>query len=86
MALLVTYYNELGLPPAAGAFDVIVDGTVVAHFATNAKATGYYDETYAVPSALTHGKARSTVKFQATGDGRIAPIFGVRFVKAGEIR
>ena len=86
MALVVTYFNEAGLPPTTGAFDILVDGTVVGHFQTNTKASGYFDEMYAVPIVLTRGKARSTVKFQATGDGRIVPIFGVRIVKAADIR
>jgi DUF1680 family protein len=86
MALIVTYFNEVGLPPTTGAFDIVVDGTVVGRFQTNAKASGYFDETYAVPIALTRGKARSTVKFQATGDGRIVPVFGVRIVKAQDIK
>jgi DUF1680 family protein len=82
LSLLVTYFNELGLPPSAGDFDIIVEGTSIAHFQSNATATGFYDASYPIPIALTRGKARATVKFQATGtNGRIAPVFGVRIIR-----
>jgi hypothetical protein len=86
MALIITYFNEVGLPPTTATFDISVDGTVVGSFQQNLRASGYYDETYAVPIALTRGKARSTIKFQAAADGRIAPVFGVRIVKAMDIK
>ena len=81
LSLLVTYFNEQGLPPASGEFDILVDGTSIAHFKSNGTATGFYDESYPIPIALTRGKARATVKFQASGTGRIAPVFGVRIVR-----
>ena len=86
MALIITYFNEVGLPPTTATFDISVDGTVVGSFQQNLRASGYYDEMYAVPIALTRGKARSTVKFQAAADGRIAPVFGIRIVKAQDIK
>ena len=82
MALLVTYLNDLGLPPATGNFDVLVDGTSVAHFEPNATAVGFYDAQYAVPRNLVAGKSTVTVKFQAASGGRIAPVFGVRMARA----
>jgi hypothetical protein len=81
MSLLVTYYNELGQPPAAGDFDILVEGTVLAHYQPDASATGFYDQTYRIPMALTSGKARATVRFQASANGRIAPIYGVRIIR-----
>jgi len=72
--------SELGLPPAIGNFDIQVDGTRVGHFEANTTASGFYDATYPVPSALTRGKNKLTVRFQATG-GRIAPVFAVRTVR-----
>jgi len=41
MAIVVTYYNELGLGPANGNFDVLIDGTSIATFAPNANASGF---------------------------------------------
>jgi hypothetical protein len=85
MALVVTYYNELGLPATNGNFDVQVDGTTVAHFAPNQKATGFYDAQYAIPANLLTEKSKVVVRFQTLGNGRIAPVFGVRMVKAREL-
>jgi hypothetical protein len=83
MRLVVTYFNELGLQPATGDFDLIVDGTTVSHFEPNLAVTGFFDAEYAVPSTLTRGKNKVTVRFQATGtSGRLAPIFGVRMIRA----
>jgi len=80
--VVVTYFNELGLPPASGNFEILVDGTVIAPFAPNPSATGFFDAQYAVPAALTRGKTKVTVRFQAAGGGRIAPVFGVRTIRA----
>jgi uncharacterized protein len=82
-AVVVTYLNELGLPPANGDFQILVDGTPVARFEPNTKAAGFYDAEYAVPATLVRGKSKVTVRFQATGNGRIAPVFGVRTIRAG---
>ncbi len=79
-AVVMTYFNDLGLPPANGDFDILVDGTSIAHFAPNAAAKGFYDATYAVPGNLTRGKSKITVKFQAADKSRIAPVFNVRTV------
>ena len=86
LAVVVTYLNELGLPPAVGAFDVVVEGTPIATFAPNGTATGFYLAEYAVPAALVQGKSRATVRFQAASSkGRIAPVFGVRIIRAGGV-
>jgi hypothetical protein len=82
-AVVVTYLNDLGLPPTAGDFEILVDGAPVGRFAPNAAAVGFWDATYAVPAALVQGKSEITVRFQAAGpNGRIAPVFGVRTVRA----
>ena len=82
MAVVVTYFNELGLEPAAGNFQILVDGTEIARFQPTPTATGFFDAQYAVPPALVRGKTKVTVRFQAVGNGRIAPVFGVRMVRA----
>jgi hypothetical protein len=84
-AIIVTYFNELGLPPTTGSFDIVVDGTTIAHFEPNARATGFFDAKYAVPSSLTRGKSKVTVRFQAAPNGRIAPVFAVRSVRADQM-
>jgi DUF1680 family protein len=88
LALVVTYYNDLGLPPTTGNFQITVDGTVIGKFEPNATATGFFDARYLIPSALTRDKARVTIKFEAltgTPPGRIAPVFGVRTVRTREL-
>jgi hypothetical protein len=82
VAVLATYFNDLGLPPATGNFDILVDGTSIAHFEPNASAVGLYDARYAVPAELVRGKSKVTVRFQAAPNGRIAPVFGVRTIRA----
>ena len=82
MALVVTYLNELGLLPAAGNFAIQVDGTTIATFEPNRTAVGFWDATYPVPAALIRGKTKVTVRFQAATAGRIAPVFGVRMIRA----
>jgi len=82
IALVVTYFNDLGLPPASGNFEILVDGTSVVRFQPNATATGFYDARYAVPVDAVRGKTKVTVRFQASGNGRIAPVFGVRTIRA----
>lgn len=81
MAVVVTHFVEPGLPPQLGPFDVLVDGTSVGPYVPNHAASGFYRATYDVPVALTRGKSTVTVRFQATGSGRIAPTFEVRSVK-----
>ena len=78
MMLAVTYMNELGLGAANGDFDILVDGTSIAHFRPNVTPGSFYDAQYAVPATLVAGKSKVTVKFQANGRSRIAPVFGVR--------
>jgi DUF1680 family protein len=84
-AVVVTYLNDLGLPPATGNFEVLIDGTSIGRFTPNATAVGFFDVPYAVPAELVRGKRTITVRFQASGDGRIAPVFGVRTVRASEM-
>jgi uncharacterized protein len=85
MAVVVTYLNELGLPPAAGTFEILVEGTAIARFAPNADAAGFHDVPYSVPAELVRGKTKVTVRFQAAASGRIAPVFGVRLVHADQV-
>jgi DUF1680 family protein len=79
--LLVTYFNELGLPPALGRFDIVVDGQRIASYSPDRVATGFFDARYGIPVAVTTGKSKVTVKFEAASDGRIVPIYGVRLIR-----
>ena len=78
---VVTYLNDLGLPPAGGNFDILVDGRSIARFQPNADAQGFFDVRYAVPADVARGKTKITARFQAVDGGRIAPVFGVRTIR-----
>jgi hypothetical protein len=80
--LIVTYFNELGLPPTLATFDIRIDGTSIAKFEANRTASGFFDTQYAIPPDLLKGKSKVTVKFDTGGSGRIAPVFGVRTIRA----
>jgi hypothetical protein len=82
MALIVTYFNEPGLPAPLGDFDVLIDGAKLAHYEPNQAASGFYPARYTVPSNVVAGKTKVTVRFQANGTSRIVPVCGVRMVRA----
>jgi hypothetical protein len=54
----------------------------IARFEPNGSAVGFYDARYAVPADLARGKAKVTIRFQASQGGRIAPVFGVRTIRS----
>jgi uncharacterized protein len=82
-AVVVTYLNDLGLPPASGNFEILVDGTSIGRFESRPDAKGFFDVQYAVPRSLLQGKSKVTVRFQAAPNGRIASVFGVRTIRVG---
>jgi hypothetical protein len=86
MAIVVTYQGSAGSTGSAGSagspFEILVDGTSIAKFTPDPKAEGFYDVQYAVPANLVRGRTKVTVKFQAATGGRIAPVFGVRMIRA----
>jgi hypothetical protein len=84
-AVVVTYLNELGLPATTGNFEILIDGTSIGRFTPNPDATGFYTAQYAIPANALRGKTKVTIRFQASGTGRIPPIYGVRTVKAREL-
>lgn len=81
MSLVLTHFVEPGLPAPSGAFEVLVDGTVVGRYTPNPSASAFYDAMFDVPQSLTTGKDHITVKLQAIGTGRIVPVFAVRTVR-----
>ncbi|HEV8410755.1 MAG TPA: glycoside hydrolase family 127 protein [Gemmatimonadaceae bacterium] len=85
MAVIVTYFNEVGLPAPLGDFDILVDGTKIAHYEPNQGASGFYPAQYAVPASLIAGKTKVAVRFQANGNSRIVPVCGVRMVRANAL-
>ncbi len=83
--VIVTYFNEVGLPAPLGDFDVLVDGTKIGYYEPNQTASGFYPALYPVPANLIAGKTKVTVRFQANGTSRIIPVCGVRMVRANAL-
>jgi len=83
MALVVTYWNRPEREPTEGQFQILVDGTPIARFEPNGSVENFWEARYVVPPALVRGKTKVTVRFQADeGEGRVAPIYGVRMIDA----
>lgn len=82
MAVIVTYFNEAGLPALLAEFDILVDGTRIGRYEPNQTASGFYPAQYPVPASLVGGKSKVTVRFQANAGSRIVPVCGVRMVRA----
>jgi len=80
-SLVVTYHNDLGLPVLAN-FDVQVDGALLARYAPNRSATEFWEAIYALPPSTLAGKSKITVRFAAATGSRIAPVYGIRIVRA----
>jgi DUF1680 family protein len=80
-ALVVTYNRD---NRRARSFEVLVDGERVAEeripFDSESR---FYDREYPLPPALVRGKAQVTIRFQATGGNEVAPVFGLRLIRAG---
>jgi hypothetical protein len=80
MALLVTLNSER---QDGASFEVHVDGTRVAtQSVVSSSSGGFYDAEITLPANLVAGKEKITVRFQATGTGRIPTVFGVRTIRA----
>jgi hypothetical protein len=85
MVLVVTYRNEPGVPPPPSDFEIMIDGAVLARFVPNTDAWEFYDTRYPLPAGAVRDGQKVTVRFQAAGSGttaRIAPVFGVRMIRA----
>ena len=82
----MTYFNEVGLPPQLGNFEIQVEGTRIAKYEPVRGASGFVEGRYDVPAELVRGKQKVTVRFQAGAtSGRIVPIYGVRVVRADRL-
>jgi DUF1680 family protein len=80
-ALVVTYNRD---NRRARSFEVLVDGERLAteRLAFDS-ASQFFDREYALPPALVTGKTQVTIRFQAIDGNEIAPVYGLRLVRAG---
>ncbi|HZF41413.1 MAG TPA: DUF6805 domain-containing protein, partial [Blastocatellia bacterium] len=86
MILIATYHDE---ERQTRTFEIMVDGarvgaqTIERHRPGNGSRR-FFDVEYAIPTDLTRGKQKVTLRFQATGGNETATVFGVRLVRADQ--
>ena len=86
MTLIATYYSDdrRGTPAA---FEILVDGTRVAEPEVDrSEPPRFYDVEYPIPAGLVAGKEQVTVRIQPKPESQIATVFGLRMVRADELR
>jgi hypothetical protein len=78
--LVVTYHSDSRRPRT---FDILVDGHPLAQERFEpASDNRFFDREYEIPlSAVPQGKAKVTIRFQATDGNDIAAVFGLRMVR-----
>ncbi len=77
-ALVVTYNRD---NRRARDFAVLVDGQRLGeeHFAFDSESR-FFDREYALPATLVQGKAKLTIRFEATGTTEVAPVYTLRLI------
>ena len=86
IALIATYYSDdrRGMPAD---FEVQVDGQRVAEVKLERNdPPRFFDVTYPIPAELVKDKQKVTVRFQAKAGSQVATVFGLRVVKADELK
>jgi uncharacterized protein len=87
IVLWVTYGGE---GRRKSTFDILIDGKKIGDYVALPRSpeqeAHFVDVDYAIPAELIEGKSKITVRFQATDGNEIRGVFGVRTVRAGEVR
>lgn len=87
IALWVTYGGEAW---RKSTFDILIDGKKIGDYVALPRSpeqdAHFVDANYAIPAELIEGKRKVTVRFQATDGNEIRGVFGVRTVRADEVR
>lgn len=87
IVLWVTYGGE---GRRKSAFDILIDGKKIGDYValplSPEQEADFVDANYTIPAELIEGKAKITVRFQATDGNEIRGVFGVRTARAGESR
>jgi DUF1680 family protein len=79
MELLATYW---GSESGARTFDILVDGQKIATQTLNQDKPGqFFEKAYPIPTELTRGKQKVTVRFQAHAGNIAGGVFGVKMLK-----
>jgi hypothetical protein len=78
--LVITYWGE----DRGRQFDIVVDGQKLATERLTASHPGvYFDQAYPLPTSLTKGKSKVTLRVQGSNTW-VGGVFGVRIMKASE--
>ncbi len=86
MALVLTFYSD-DRRTAPATFDVLVDGERIAvQEIGRTTPREFFDVTHVIPAGLVQGKSTVTVRFQAQEGSQVARIYGVRMIRADEVR
>jgi DUF1680 family protein len=87
IALWVTYGGE---GRRKSTFDILIDGKKIGDYVALPRSpeqeAHFVDADYAIPAELIGEKRKVTVRFQATDGNEIRGVFGVRTIRAGEVR
>jgi uncharacterized protein len=84
MALVVTYNHDEWQERT---FDVLVDGQRVGEQTIERRGpVRFFDVSYPVPPELVKGKAKVTVRFQATRGNEIGGVYGIRMIRSNTER
>jgi hypothetical protein len=86
MALVLTFYSD-DRRSAPGTFDILVDGERVAvQEVGRGFPRRFYDVTHAIPAGMVEGKGKVTVRFQAHEGSQVSTVYGVRMIRADDVR
>ena len=84
LVLVVTYHAD---QRRARSFEILVDGTRVGQQSIpESSEPRFFDVTYPLAADLTRGKEKITVRFQAASGSEVPGVFGVRVVRAEDVR
>ena len=79
VTLIVTYAGD---ERATRTFDILADGAKIASQRVDRRSPekniGFFDVEYTLPAETTRGKAKLTIRFQATLGNELAAVYGIR--------
>jgi uncharacterized protein len=79
LALVCTYWGSETGPRT---FDILVDGVRVATQSLHEdNPNSFFDVTYPIPEAVTRGKQKITIRFEARPDNTAGGLFGLRIIQ-----
>ncbi len=86
MTLILTFYSDDRRYSPAD-FQILIDGEVLAdHHLGRTDPPRFFDVRFPIAEELVQGKNSVTIRFQAKPDSRVPAIFGVRMVRADQLK